>query len=180
MARFASSDSIRAAIAGDRFAIERLIAEIWAPCYRLAVRAIGNRSLAQDAAQETCAIVYRKVRSLRTPDAFDAWLYRITMREASRMRRQLDIPATELVQTLDDREQSTDVWAALNELRPELRDVVVLFYIDDLPGEDIARILRISHGAVRTRLSRARTLLRNLLDEQYSLTTPLKEPHHAI
>jgi RNA polymerase sigma factor (sigma-70 family) len=167
MARFASSDSIRAAIAGDRFAIERLIAEIWAPCYRLAVRAIGNRSLAQDAAQETCAIVY-------------AWLYRITMREASRMRRQLDIPATELVQTLDDREQSTDVWAALNELRPELRDVVVLFYIDDLPGEDIARILRISHGAVRTRLSRARTLLRNLLDEQYSLTTPLKEPHHAI
>ena len=64
-----------------------LVVAIWPGCFRLAASVLGDRSLAEDAAQEACAIVYRKVRGLRNADAFDAWLYRIVMREAAKIRR---------------------------------------------------------------------------------------------
>ncbi len=59
---------------------------------------------------------------------------------------------------------TVDVWRALAKLSPELRDVTVLFYFDDLRSNEIAGILRIPHPTVRTRLARARERLRGLLD----------------
>ena len=128
---------------------------------------IGDRSLAQDAAQEACAIVHRKIGSVRSAAAFDTWLYRIVMREAARVRRRNQAagrPAFER-SFAGDETIAMDVWRALATLTPELRDVTVLFYFDDLTGEQIALVLRIAHATVRTRLARARERLRGLLDD---------------
>ncbi len=84
MARWAPPELVSAALTGDEAAAERLIAAVWPGCFRLAATIIGDRNLAQDAAQEACVIVHRQIRKLRNVAAFDAWLYRIVMRESAR------------------------------------------------------------------------------------------------
>lgn len=183
MGRWASLQEIAAAIAGDEAAAERLVAAIWPACFRLAATIIGDRDLAQDAAQEACAIVHRKVRGLRNVDGFDAWLYRIVMHESSRVRRRNNVTPETFERSLPASDTtSLDVWRALSMLPPELRDVTVLFYLDDLAGEEIAAILAVPHATVRTRLARARERLRGILDDyrDTSSHTHLEPKHHAV
>jgi RNA polymerase sigma-70 factor, ECF subfamily len=184
MARWAAPDIVSAALTGDEAAVEALVSAVWPGCFRLAATVTGDRSLAQDAAQEACAIVHRKVRSVRRADAFDAWLYRIVMRESVRVRRRhrvSDEPAFERIAGGDET-MTLDVWRALGTLSPELRDVTVLFYFDDLKSEDIAAILRIPHATVRTRLARARERLRGLLEDYGDAPSPalLEVKHHGV
>ncbi len=184
MPRWAPPELISAALTGDIAAIEQLVSAVWPGCFRLAATVIGDRSLAQDAAQEACVIVHRKVRSLRHADAFDAWLYRVVMREASRVRRKQPIPADELLErcVAGDDTMALDVWRALRMLSPELRDVTVLFYFDDLKSEQIAAILGIPHATVRTRLARARERLRGILGDYRDEPLParLEMKHHVL
>jgi RNA polymerase sigma factor (sigma-70 family) len=163
--RWAPPEMIRAVLSGDEDAGERLVSAIWPACFRFAATLIGDRSLAQDAAQEACIVVYRKIRSLRKADAFDAWLARILVRESVRVRLRYgaSIGPVEYRPGSDDT-ATLDVWRALAALPPELRDVTVLFYFDDLKGEEIAAALNVPHATVRTRLARARERLRGLLD----------------
>ncbi|HEY7981338.1 MAG TPA: RNA polymerase sigma factor [Candidatus Eremiobacteraceae bacterium] len=179
MARWATPETIAGAIRGDENAVDKLIAAVWPQCYRLAATVIGDRNLAQDAAQESCVVVYRKIRSVRDVGAFDAWLYRVVMRESARVRRRSAKPiGPTLGEPTDTEPTSTvDIWRALNDLSTDLRDVVVLFYFDDLKSVDIAAILGIAHTTVRTRLGRARARLRGLLDDDGD--TPLDRPREV-
>jgi RNA polymerase sigma-70 factor (ECF subfamily) len=166
MGRWASPEVIASAVTGNAAAVEALLVAIWPACFRLATMVTGDRGLAEDAAQETCAIVCSKVRGLRRVDAFDAWLYRIVMHESAQVRRRAGQVAEQAEQFLvSDETISVDVWRALGELSPDLREVTVLFYFHGLNGEEIAAALRVSHGAVRTRLSRAREKLRAILGD---------------
>lgn len=184
MARWAPPEIVSAALTGDEAAAEQLVREVWPGCFRLAATVIGDWSLAQDAAQEACVIVHRKIRSVRTAGAFDAWLYRIVMRESARVRRRQDAGGQPLLErsSRSDDTAAVDVWRALATLSPELRDVTVLFYFDDLKSDDIAAILRIAHPTVRTRLARARERLRDLLDGygDQPLRAHLEVKHHGI
>lgn len=173
MGRWAPREMVVAALSGDENAVERLVAAVWPACFRLAATVIGDRNLAQDAAQETCVILYRNVRSLRRVEAFDAWLYRIVMRESVRVRRRRHSEAAGAEGSgPSDDIASIDVWRALEALPPKLRDVTVLFYFDDLKSEEIAAILRIPHATVRTRLTRAREHLRELLGDYAGESSP--------
>lgn len=165
MTRWASDQLISAAVAGDESAVESLIRAIWPACYRLAASLIGDPSLAQDAAQESCVIVHRKVRGLKNAGAFDAWMYRVVAREAFRVRgRHAETSALTYERGFCvDTTDAMDVWRALAGLSPHLRDVTVLFYFDDLKTEEIAEILGVAHATVRTRLARARERLRPVL-----------------
>jgi len=165
MARGASPELIAAALTGDEAAAERVIAVVWPSCFRLAATVIGDWNLAQDAAQEACVIIHQKIRNLRNVGAFDAWLYRIVMRESNRVRRRHEVTGrlTYEGRFASDGTTTLDVWRALADLSPELRDVTVLFYFDDLKTADIAAILGIPHPTVRTRLARARERLRAIL-----------------
>lgn len=164
MGRWASPEAIAGAVNGTARDAENLIAAIWPACFRLALMISGDRSLAEDAAQEACIIVYRKIRGMRTAAAFDAWLYRIIIRETARVRRRrgrVAEPAEDFTEF--DSGLTLDVWRALSELPDDLREVTVLFYFRDLSCDDIGAALNVSPGAVRTRLSRARERLRSLL-----------------
>lgn len=174
MARWAPPEFVSAALTGDEAAVEQLVAAVWPGCFRLAATVVGDRNLAQDAAQEACVIVHRKVRTLRTPDAFDAWLYRIVMREAARVRRLHEAAAESRDEPSlsSDGTVAMDVWRALASLPPELRDVTVLFYFDDFKTVEIARILEVAHATVRTRLARARKQLRSHLDDYRNDSAP--------
>ncbi|MDB5068973.1 MAG: subfamily polymerase sigma-70 factor [Candidatus Eremiobacteraeota bacterium] len=184
MARWAPPAIVSAALTGDEVAAEQLVAAVWPGCFRLAATVIGDASLAQDAAQEACVIVHRKVRSVRSAGAFDTWLYRIVMREAARVRRRHHDTGQSTFERFSGSDETTamDVWRALGSLTPELRDVIVLFYFDDLKSDEIAGILRIAHATVRTRLARARERLRGLLGDYRDepLPAPLEMKQHGF
>lgn len=167
MAHPVPSALVEAARCGGALEIERLLRVAWPVAYRLSYSVLGNREAAQDAAQESCVILYRTIASLRDPAAFRVWFYRIVVREASRLkRRHVESNAgKEPAQQSEDRTPAFDVWRALSTLPRHLRDVIVLRYFEDLPSRQIASVLRISDGAVRFRLMVARRRLRPLLGD---------------
>lgn len=165
MGHWAPPELISAALTGEAAAAESLIKVIWPRCFQLAATLVGDVNLAQDAAQEACIIVHHKITSLRYCEAFDSWVYRIVVREAGRIRRRCKAVESSMYgQGFGAESTATlDVWRALADLPPALRDVTVLFYFDDLKSEEIAKILHLPHSTVRTRLTRARERLRGLL-----------------
>jgi RNA polymerase sigma factor (sigma-70 family) len=125
----------------------------------------GSRSLAEDVVQDcfTSAWTYRT--QLRQPELARAWLFRIMRRSALRHLApgpeqlaedyQDDQPAAETNQ--DDR---LDVVKALARIAPIHREVLVLYYFDDMPTAQMAEALEIAPGTVLSRLARAREALK--------------------
>lgn len=71
MVAWASQHIVAAALSGDKTAVEALIAAVWERCFRLAASVLCDRALAQDAAQEACVVLHRKVHTLRTAVYYD-------------------------------------------------------------------------------------------------------------
>lgn len=164
---------ILAAQSGDRSALGDLIRLAWPDAYRLAYAVLGQRQHAEDAAQEACVAVCRSIASLRSAGAFRVWLYRIVVREASRVRGSWREPLVQPrdVEYCEEHDRGIDIWNALAQLPPALREVVVLRYFEDLNSSEIASIVGIPAPTVRFRLMRAKRRLRPLLDD-----APLSRP----
>ncbi|MDQ4072355.1 MAG: sigma-70 family RNA polymerase sigma factor [Actinomycetota bacterium] len=164
---------------GDRAAFDELVRITHASVYTLAYRLTGNAEDARDVAQETYLRAYRSIRRFRGDARFSTWLYRITANCASTLiARRIKTSHDELSldEPLPDRRPEIDpegmaesgfvrdrLTAALAELPPRLRAVVVLRDVYDLPHEAIAAELGISQEAAKVRLHRARRKLRERL-----------------
>ena len=156
---------IDAARAGQGDAMERLLETLWPHAYRIARSIVHSDSLAEDAAQEACAIMYRGLHRLRSANAFRVWAYRIVAREAVRVAKRYapeSLPVDATVQP--DLDIRVDTLRALSFLSPDLRAVVVLHYYAEMTSAEIAHALRIPSATVRFRLANARTRLAPLLD----------------
>lgn len=146
--------------------------------YRLAYRLTGNRHDAEDLTQEVFVRVFRSL-SQYTPGTFEGWLHRITtnlfldgVRRKARIRFDaLPDDAGERLagrepgpaQAYDDATYDADVQAALDRLPAEFRAAVVLCDIEGLSYEEIADVLGIKLGTVRSRIHRGRAQLREAL-----------------
>jgi RNA polymerase sigma-70 factor (ECF subfamily) len=167
---------VAAARSGDRDAFEALVRATYDDMYTLAYRLTGNEEDARDVVQEAYLRAYRSIDRFRGEAKVTTWLYRITANCASthvgsrrRHRHEpLDVGAepADLAPTTDplDRAVAADlratVEAAIAELPPRLRAVVVLRDVYDLPHEAIAAELGITETAAKVRLHRARRALR--------------------
>jgi len=154
--------------AGSVEALERLLESVWPDAYRIAYSILRDRGAAEDAAQESCATVYRSIATLRSAGAFRVWFYRIVAREALRQTR---APGTQTAQAAEqvatDRESRLDISRALDTLSPDLRAAVVLHYYADLTSSEIADVLGVAAPTVRFRLMLARRRLKPLLSERF-------------
>ena len=146
--------------------------------YRLAYRLTGNQHDAEDLTQEVFVRVFRSL-SQYTPGTFEGWLHRITtnlfldqMRRKQRIRFDAlaDDAAERLAgreptpaQAYDDTHFDDDVQRALDHMQPEFRAAVVLADIEGLSYEEIADLLGIKLGTVRSRIHRGRAQLRESL-----------------
>ncbi len=164
---------------GDRAAFDELVRLTHAGVYTLAYRLTANEEDARDVAQETYLRAYRSIRRFRGDSRFSTWLYRITANCASTLiarRSKTSHDELSLDEPLPDRRREIDpegmaesgfvrdrLTAALAELPPRLRAVVVLRDVYDLPHEAIAAELGISQEAAKVRLHRARRKLRERL-----------------
>lgn len=119
-----------------------------------------------DAVQETFIAVLRNLRSLREPAALHGWVRRIAVREAVRVARRdprlVDAPAAlgDRAAPVPDLDAGIDVRDVLATLSPEHRAVLVLRDLDGLSEADVADLLAVPPGTVKSRLHRARALVR--------------------
>lgn len=166
-------DLIEAARRAEPEGMERLLRAFWPHAYRIARSIVHNDALAEDAAQEACAIIYRELSRLRASTAFRTWAYRIVAREAVRVAKVYVAWADPASSELHDPDTSIDVFRALNALSPDLRAIVVLHYYAGMSSGEIARGSGVPSPTVRFRLAQARRRLKELLgdDVAYSSRT---------
>ena len=164
---------------GDEKAFEELVTATHAETYTLARRLTGSDDDARDVVQEAYLRAYRSIGRFRGEARFTTWMYRITANCAStyvgkrRKHRHDELvedlvvvdtrPDLDPVAQADASDLRTRLVAALDELPPKLRAVVVLRDVYDLPHEAIAAELGISESAAKVRLHRARRKLKDHL-----------------
>ena len=139
--------------------------------YRLALSITGNSADAQEAVAEAVCRAYERYPQLREKEKLPQWMLKITANKSRRLcqRRSRTVPLEDLPAEPAAPERETGdgaLWQAVQSLPRDQREAVVLFYYEDLPTEEIARILGTTPGAVRVRLSRAREKLRSILKER--------------
>ena len=167
---------VERAKSGDREAFDRLVRVTHSDAYALALRLTGSTEDARDVVQEAYLRAYRSVGRFRGEALFSTWLYRIVANCAATHvgRRQLHRhdhlgAHDDVVDTRPDYDPTLQgdlaalrekLDAAIRDLPPRLRSVVVLRDMYDLPHEAIAKELGISVTAAKVRLHRARRRLR--------------------
>lgn len=169
------------ALAGRSAAFGELVAKYQDRVYNTLVHVTGSCEDARDVAQEAFVQAFVKLESFERASSFYTWLYRIALNLAISLRRRKspsvsmdelrqqtglepvaddDHPAEPLYRS----ERARQVHAALAELSEEFRTVIVLREMEDYSYEEIAAMLEVPVGTVRSRLHRARMLLREQLE----------------
>ena len=133
----------------------------------------GSRAIAEDVVQDCFTSAWQYRSQLRQPELARAWLFRIMRRHVLRHvvpgPQRLDedygeFDAAEPQANAERLDNQRDVVQALGRIAPIHREVLVLFYFDDMPTAQMAEALDIAPGTVLSRLSRAREALKAALD----------------
>ncbi len=175
---------------GDGQAYETLIARFEHPVYNLVYRLLNDPSETCDVVQEVFLKVFRNIGAFRGQSSLKTWVYRIAVNEAhnyrrwfGRHRRQeigleqeeensrsyqdtLPDPGSSPFDVMLNQETHALIEQGLATINPIFRSAVVLRDIEDLSYEEIARILDVSLGTVKSRILRGREALRETLAER--------------
>jgi len=175
--------------AGRDSAYRELIRRYERPVFSLIYRMVRDRELAEDLAQETFVKALKAIESYRPEFKFSSWIFKIANNAAidHLRRRELDtlsldgspnaetadaIEATALqvsdrsetpLEELEARELGGAIEVAIGQLRPEYRACILLRHVEGRPYEEIAEMLSLPLGTVKTYIHRARNELRDLL-----------------
>jgi RNA polymerase sigma factor (sigma-70 family) len=160
---------IMAAQTGDAMAISRLLAVCQADARRYAYRHCYASDV-DDAVQESLLVVSRKVKGLKAAAAFSSWLFTVIKRECRKLERMMfkhdplpDELAEEQMLCRDDVALRIDLAKALESLPAHYLEVVLLRDFEELTIAEIAERLGEQQGAVKSRLHRARELVREYM-----------------
>ncbi|MEX2112119.1 MAG: sigma-70 family RNA polymerase sigma factor [Pirellulales bacterium] len=168
------------ALDGDSAAFGQLVTRYQDRLYNTVVHVVGSCDTAQDVVQDAFVQAFVKLETFERASAFYTWLYRIAVNLAiSRRRREKPMASVEQVREamghepldaadppearLEQRERACQVRQALAALSEEHRTILTLREMDDCSYEQIAEILNLPVGTIRSRLHRARMHLREQL-----------------
>jgi len=181
---------VRALREGSEQAYETLLLRFQQPVYNLALRLLNDPSDASDVVQEVFLKVFRNVGHFRSQSSLKTWIFRIAINEAHNQRRwffrhrrrevgiedeqedsrsRAETLADAAQSPFDyvlDHEQQSMVETALGRINPTFRAAVVLRDLMDLSYEEIAEVLQVSLGTVKSRILRGREALRLELERK--------------
>ncbi len=166
---------LQRAAGGDQAAFSALVRRHEDRVFGIAIRITGDRADALDATQDTFVAVFRQAGSFRGDAAFTTWLYRVAVnacRDLLRKRRRLPEPAEELpergnpgIGVEDAVNLRLDLAQALARLPEDYREAVLMHDLGAIPYDEIARITGAALGTVKSRISRGRRRLAELLEQ---------------
>lgn len=149
---------------GNKEAFKRLIEENKKYLFNIAISILGNEEDAGDAIGETIIKAYESIKKLREPKFFKTWITRILINESKKILisrcKVLSIEdyKEEQENSYSDKE-NIDLKNALKKLSKGHYNVIMLFYYNDLKINEIAEILNVPEGTVKSRLSNAKNKL---------------------
>jgi RNA polymerase sigma-70 factor (ECF subfamily) len=153
------AEAIRRAQAGDAAAFEFLYQMHSRRVYALCLRMVSNPADAEDLAQEAFLQLFRKIGTFRGESAFSTWLHRMTVNGPKR-----DVGAADL--RLSGAVDRVNLERSIEQLPPGYKTVFVLHDVQGFEHNEIANIMGCSVGNSKSQLHKARTRLRELLQEQ--------------
>ena len=184
---------------GELSAFEELVTRYEKRVYAIALRSSGSPEDAADITQEAFLRAWRSMKDFRGDSGFATWLFRIAMNQCVDYARhkQSQPPTQPLVQGEDDEERELplpdtapspeehlenselgrELAAALAEISEEHRRIVLLRDVSGMSYSEIAEILEISEGTVKSRLARARIALRRILLQRGNILPPAPSNH---
>jgi len=162
---------------GDHDAFAALAAGSIDRLYRVARMILRDGTLAEDVVQDTLLEAWRGLPGLREPERFDAWLHRLLVRGCIRVGRRRRRDETGQVRLIEmDAPTTSDgqsglatrdlVEQGLRRLPPDQRALLVLRFYLDLPESEIAEVVGIPAGTVKSRLHRASAQMRAALEAE--------------
>jgi RNA polymerase sigma-70 factor (ECF subfamily) len=170
------AECVRRVQQGDTDSFEILVRRHQRTIYNLVYRLLGDYDEAAEVAQEVFLSAYKSIGQFRGDANFSTWLYRIGLNHASTRRKNLNntqqrhvsFDGTENIadammdpaKSFEHKEIQQQVQQALNNLDPDDARIILLRDLQDVPYEDIAEILDIPVGTVKSRLHRARQALK--------------------
>jgi RNA polymerase sigma-70 factor, ECF subfamily len=173
------AECVRRVQQGDTDSFEVLVRRHEKAIFNLIYRLLGNYDEAAEVAQEVFLSAFKSIHQFRGEANFSTWLYRIGLNHASTRRKSLHssqqrhvpLDGTEViadgtvdpVKNLEHKEIQQRVQQALNSLDPEDARIILLRDLQDVPYEDVAEMLDIPVGTVKSRLHRARQALKTSL-----------------
>ncbi len=172
---------------GDRAATRRLLERLSPPIYRFGRRFCRNTEDAEDVMQEVLASLMRSLHTLRGDASLTTWAYTVARNACMRQRRraalhatvslddadgsggdgagalQLEDPSHDPHRDVERRDLEAALGAALHALPAPQREALILRDFEGLPAREVARVLGVQERAVKSRLHRARTAMRDAL-----------------
>ncbi|MBN8939939.1 MAG: sigma-70 family RNA polymerase sigma factor [Rhizobiales bacterium] len=161
-----------AARLGDRAAIAELLAIAQPDIRRYARAACRGSADAEDAAQEALWLLFRRIGTIRSLAAVSRWLFVVVRRECLRLARRTGLAPAEPIDGIDlerafatrpELEMRLDIAAAIEALPQHYREVALMRDVSEMTIDEIAQALGLSREAVKARLHRARTMMREYL-----------------
>jgi RNA polymerase sigma-70 factor (ECF subfamily) len=162
---------------GETAAFRELVAEMEGPLLYFASKLLGNERDAPDVLQDVWAQAFAKIRNLRDPESLRAWLYRLTRAiavgrirsDVARERREAALSGEAPLGDDDTdariaNENAATLHRALDALSLSHREVLTLHFLEELPLEEIAEIVDVPAGTIKSRLFYAKRCLREVLE----------------
>jgi len=162
------------AIHGDKQAFEELLKSESEKLYKIAFLHMQNKEDALDVLQEATCKAYLAITQLKEPAYFSTWLIKILIRtayrELERKKKSIALPEESIAYILESNqaeEPSFDLTEPLSKLKPEYKNVILLFYYYDLPIRTIAASMGKPPSTIKTYLRRAKLDLKQKLGDDY-------------
>lgn len=188
---------IEASLKGDIEAYEQLIKAYEKKIYALCLHLLKDSEEAYDAAQEVCIKIWKQLGSFKGQSKLSTWIYRMTTNQCLDLLRKHKRKTQDISLFIDEEEgkeekltEQTEIWKdmshhmeqkelgevihqGISELKEDYRVMIVMRDIEAYSYEEIADILEISIGTVKSRLSRARSALKKIFEQN-------KEPYRSF
>lgn len=162
------------AINGDKEAFSRIIIQNKEAMYKTAIVILRNEEDAYDAIQDALIKMYRNINNLQNVDAFKSWSRKIIINSCydiiEKNKKVININSR-LIDTYEETREDVyecedEVVKILDKIEPDLRLTAILYYYNDLTIKEISQIINIPEGTVKSRLSRAREKLYQILKSE--------------